>query len=53
LIRNKDFSAWYRVPTLRARDEYNFKKIREMDEKGLDSIDLDHKDVEVPDTNYR
>jgi hypothetical protein len=51
LIRNEDFSAWYRIPVLRARDEYNFKKIREMDEKGLDSIEINYKDVEVPGTN--
>lgn len=50
-IRNEDFSAWHRAPMLRARDEYLFKKIKEMDEKGLDSIEVDYDEAEVPKTN--
>ncbi|MEN8131532.1 MAG: hypothetical protein ABFS45_15335 [Pseudomonadota bacterium] len=50
-IRNEDFSAWHRTPMLRARDEYLFKKIDEMDEKSLDSIEIDYDEAEVPNTN--
>ncbi|HED12441.1 MAG TPA: hypothetical protein ENI62_02085 [Gammaproteobacteria bacterium] len=50
-IRNEDFSAWHRAPMLRARDEYLFKKIREMDEKGLDSMEINYDEAEVPNTN--
>lgn len=50
-VKNEDFSAWHRAPMLRARDDYLIKKIEEMEEKGLDSIEIDYEEAEVPITN--
>mgnify|MGYP001813515653 CR=1 FL=1 len=50
-INNEDFSAWHRTPMLRAKDEYLIKKINEMDEMGLDSMEVDFDEAEMPDTN--
>lgn len=50
-IKNEDFSAWHRAPMLRATQKYMLQKIREMGEKGLESIEVNYEEVEVPDIN--
>ncbi len=50
-IQNDDFSAYHRAPLEKARRNYCVQKIEEMRAKGLDSIELDYGEVQVPSEN--
>lgn len=47
-IRNEDFSAYHIAPKERARMDYLIRKIKEMNVNGLDSIEINYREVEVP-----
>lgn len=50
-IKNEDFSGYHRAPIERARLDYLIRKTKEMEEKGLDSIEIDYDEIEVPTEN--
>ncbi|TLS77969.1 hypothetical protein FE236_02445 [Mariprofundus erugo] len=50
-VKNEDLSAWHRRPFEAAMHEYRLKKSEEMHEKGLKEIELDFREIEVPDEN--
>lgn len=50
-IRNEVFSAYHRAPFENARREYIIRKKEEMREKGLDKIELNYDEIEVPTAN--
>jgi len=50
-IRNDDFSAYHRAPFEIARRDYMIRKTEEMREMGLDTIELNYNEIEVPTVN--
>lgn len=48
-IRNEDFEAWHHTAEMRARARFEYEKLTEMREKGLDSITYSYSDVVVTD----
>lgn len=50
-IRNEVFSAYHRAPFESARQEYLRRKSEEMQEKGLESIEINYDEIEVPTVN--
>lgn len=50
-IKNEDFSAYHRAPMERARMDYLARKSEEMHAKGLDSIEINYDEIEVPEEN--
>lgn len=48
-IRHERFRRWNDQAEMRARSRYRQEKIHEMQQKGLDRIDLDYSDIEVID----
>lgn len=50
-IKNEDFSAYHRAPIERARMVYHARKTEEMHAKGLDSIEINYDEIEVPAEN--
>ena len=48
-IHNEGFRAWRERGEIRARQRYEIEKIQEMDEKGLESMELDYSDVVITD----
>ncbi|MHB8742206.1 MAG: hypothetical protein ACYC9L_03695 [Sulfuricaulis sp.] len=50
-IRNEDFSAYHRAPMARAKMEYDIRKIEEMNAKGMDTIEINYDEIEVPAEN--
>jgi len=45
-VINSDFSIWKNKQRIDAENDYQIKKIEEMEEKGLGSIDLDYSEIE-------
>lgn len=50
-ISNEDFKAYHRAPYMQAMHDYQIRKTEEMTEKGLDSIEINYDDIEVPEVN--
>lgn len=50
-IKNEDFDAYHRAPMERAKKDYLLQKIGEMHAQGLDSIEIDYDEVQVPTEN--
>lgn len=50
-IKNQDFSAYHRAPMERARMDYLTRKTEEMHAKGLDSIEINYDEIQVPAKN--
>lgn len=50
-VRNEDFSAYHRAPMARAKMEYDIRKIEEMNAKGMDTIEINYDEIEVPAEN--
>lgn len=50
-IKNEDFHAYHRAPYEQAKYNYVLEKTAEMTAKGLNSIELDYDEVEVPTEN--
>lgn len=50
-IKNEDFGAYHRAPIERARMDYLARKSEEMHAKGLDSIEINYDEIEVPPEN--
>ncbi len=48
-IQNENFRTWRDRGIIRSRQRYEMEKLREMEEKGLDSIELDYSEVVVTD----
>ena len=51
-IRNEGFRIWRDRGIFRARERYRQEKLREMQEKGLDSIEMDYSKVVVTDEDW-
>lgn len=52
-IQNKGFRTWRDRGIIRSRQRYEMEKLQEMQEKGLDSIDLDYSEVVVTDKDLQ
>lgn len=52
LIENTDFPIWQDRRRVDAEHQYQIKKIEEMQEKGLESIELDYDDIDYDDIDY-
>lgn len=50
-IKNEDFSAYHRAPMEQARNDYLSRKAEEMHAKGLDSIEIDYGEIQMPAEN--
>lgn len=46
-IENSDFPIWHKRPKIQAEHDYLIEMIKEMESKGLDSIDLDYSKAEI------
>lgn len=51
-IHNEGFRAWRERGAIRARQRYEIEKVQEMDEKGLEYIDLDYSEVIITDQDH-
>jgi len=52
-IKNKGFRTWCDRGIIRSRQRFEMEKLQEMQEKGLDSIDLDYSEVVVTDEDLQ
>jgi hypothetical protein len=50
-LKNEDFGAYHRAPIEQARMDYLIRKTEEMRAKGLDSIEINYDEIEVPTEN--
>jgi len=46
-IENSDFPTWHKRPQIQAEHEYRISKIKEMDEKELEEIEVDYSEAEI------
>lgn len=51
-IKNEGFQQWHQAAEKQATYRYQIEKIQEMDEKGLEEIELDFSEVEILDKDW-